>query len=120
MTELEHYGVKGMRWGVRRADRKQGGVFRRNKAKTDPAWTFAGNKGQLSAKRKYSDADIATLRRQVEGLRLESEYKKLTSSPSFVKQQTRQFVASQLQQNGGKLVAEAGPAILKALKQAKK
>lgn len=47
---LSHYGVKGMKWGVRR-DRRSGGGLR-------------GGTGLLSTKRAASDAKVKSLRKQ--------------------------------------------------------
>ena len=61
---LEHYGVKGMRWGVRRS-KQQLQDNRQNRQAARPQ----------SKARKMSDAELKT---RVERLRLEREYVKIT------------------------------------------
>ena len=61
-NELYHYGIKGMKWGVRRYQNEDGSL------------TSAG-------KKRYADAsslDDAELTSQVKRLNLEKQYKKLT------------------------------------------
>lgn len=59
MNELMHYGVKGMKWGVRK-DRKLPPRTRRAKAKT-------------------KDMTTKDLKRKVERFRLEADYDRYTS-----------------------------------------
>lgn len=65
MNYLEHYGVKGMRWGVRKAREKSSGV-RRKKASTKP-------------KRRVRDMSDEELRKAISRLEMEKKYKELTT-----------------------------------------
>ena len=69
MENLEHYGVKGMRWGKRRAAKK---AIKRASKKADitSRKTTADWNKQYSYRSKLSDSD---LQRAVNRLRLENE-----------------------------------------------
>lgn len=63
---LEHYGVKGMKWGVRRGASRTGKGGKRTKAAGDP----------LIRTRKLNDKQLQDL---VNRLRLEKQYLELTA-----------------------------------------
>ena len=78
-NELYHFGIKGMKWGVRRYQNKDGSL------------TAAGKKRQASANKHedytkvHSKANIssmsdAELRQRVNRLQMEQQYSKLSSS----------------------------------------
>lgn len=69
MENLEHYGVKGMRWGKRRAAKKATKRASKKAAITSRKTTADWNK-QYSYRSKLSDSD---LQRAVNRLRLENE-----------------------------------------------
>lgn len=85
---IEHYGVKGMQWGVRRSSKQ---LARARKAKKE-------NQPAAKAKR-MSDSELKS---KVERLRLEREYVKITNelAPSPV-------VKSLLAKHGGQAVSIA-------------
>ena len=93
-NELYHYGVKGMKWGIRK-DRSSGGSvdLQKAKKKVDAANTIVNEtrninnatskKGQKKAqKQKLSEAKIMTdqeLRERVNRLNMEQQYVKMSA-----------------------------------------
>lgn len=82
--ELYHWGVKGMKWGVRRYQNKNGtltsaGKKRRKsqqKKLTADEKERAARKADLKNRRTMSDAD---LKKKIERLKMEKEFKNLTN-----------------------------------------
>lgn len=70
-VELKHYGVKGMRWGVRRKQGSDGRVKRETSTDFKEARTLA--------KKRPSQLTNAELRKLNERLQLEQNYSNLTS-----------------------------------------
>ena len=72
---LEHHGVKGQKWGVRK---KSGAIrsikdgYRQNKASKDRENKF------ITGYKKRGSKSTAQLKKELERLRLEAEYKNLT------------------------------------------
>ena len=78
--ELYHWGVKGMKWGVRRYQNKNGsltpaGKKRRKEPSADKKERIARKK-DLKNRRTMSDAD---LKKKIERLKMEKEFKSLTN-----------------------------------------
>ena len=71
-NELKHYGVLGMKWGVRRARGTASKSSRRNKPMSDDAREVATIK-----KKKVREMSNAELKRANERIRLEQEYSRL-------------------------------------------
>lgn len=78
--ELYHWGVKGMKWGVRRYQNKDGSLTsagkKRQKKLTADEKERASRKKDLKNRRTMSDAD---LRKKIERLKMEKEFKSLTN-----------------------------------------
>lgn len=77
LNELEHYGVKGMKWGVRkdRSSKSSG-----TKKKSSRSEAQAKKKRAAAAKKAANDPKNMSndeLRRQNERMRLEQEFKRL-------------------------------------------
>lgn len=66
-TTLMHYGVKGMRWGIRKSDTKSGRTTQTTKKKPVQVDT--------PPKKKISEMTDAELREKIERLGLEKRYK---------------------------------------------
>ena len=65
--ELMHYGVMGMRWGVRRASKRSGGSKKGKKKKASQ---------QPQKKRRMSNKELTA---RVKRMQLEKQYRDLTS-----------------------------------------
>ena len=110
---LEQYGVRGMKWGVRKRRGSTPSNPSQPKAKSAPA-KQAPTKVPNSFKnkpqnRRMSDAE---LRNRLNRLQMEKQYRELTTSPkgkSFVKevlQDTGKQVARQALQTAGKVALQ--------------
>lgn len=77
---LEHFGVKGMRWGVHRFGRNDSGGTSKPKKKPGPSVDFARaekvrNKAKRGGLSSLSNADLKALN---ERMRLEQQYSELS------------------------------------------
>ena len=72
-NELYHYGVLGMKWGVRR-DRSTSAGFRKKRSRSDDSRDASAIK-----KKKLSQMSNAELKKVNERRRLEQEYSRLNS-----------------------------------------
>jgi len=104
-NELQHYGIKGMKWGVRRNTNRSGNTSKTGKGKKSLYKKEADRKKKRRLRaasknrRLLSDDDI---KRRMERLKLEKEFKNLTEeeiSPG------RKFTKDVLQQAGKKVAA---------------
>ena len=76
-NELYHYGVLGMKWGVKKS-RNSGGSSARKKSSRDPEDSRIkdSRKKDVKNRRKLSDAD---LKKKIERLKMEKQLKELTA-----------------------------------------
>lgn len=81
-NNLTHYGVKGMKWGVRRAEKRAAKAA----AKEADRKSESGDHKKASAlkKRKISSMSNEELRSLNERMNLEQQYSKLTAKPPSV------------------------------------
>lgn len=86
---LTHFGIKGMKWGIRRYQNKDGSL------------TPAG-KERYSADRDLKSLSDQELRDRISRLELEKRYKSLTTSDADVKRTNRgkEFITSVLESSG--------------------
>ena len=79
-TELKHYGIKGMRWGVRRFQNKDGTLTaagkKRNASKEDAHDDYKKAHSRKSVE-SMSDAE---LRNRLNRLQMEQQYSKLSGT----------------------------------------
>ena len=111
-NELMHYGVPGMKWGVRRTHTQ----FRRkpsNKKSTPDQKVRKARKSDLNKRRTMSDAD---LKKKIERMKLEKEFKNLTQEDIAP---GRKFVTEVMSSAGKKaLTAAAAGAMAYSVKVA--
>lgn len=74
---LEHYGVPGMHWGVRRGSSGSGGSFSRRKKVTVPEVQTVGKGNSLSAKPANKKMTDSQLRERINRLQMEKQYSQL-------------------------------------------
>jgi hypothetical protein len=95
--ELYHFGVKGMKWGVRRSKAKSVSAKKSSKKMTADQKAKASMKKDVKNRRTLSDAD---LRKKLERIKMEKQLKELTQeelSPG------RTFVKKVLSSSGQKV-----------------
>ena len=74
-NQLVHYGIKGMKWGVRRTDAQLARARGKSEQKSEDARIKATRKNDSKNRRKLSDAE---LKQKIERLKLEKQFKDLT------------------------------------------
>lgn len=84
---LEHHGVKGMRWGVRKDRSNRGNAFRERWKQQQEAKKLK-SKGKSKVKKEtddeqedYSNLDDNELRQRINRIKMEKEYASLTATP---------------------------------------
>lgn len=93
---LEHYGVKGMRWGVRRG--------RNAKEAPSAEASRAANIRDRAKRSKPKALSNAELREAIERMNLEQQFKRLSTNEKPV---VTRFIASTLQEIGKREVQAA-------------
>lgn len=86
-NELTHYGILGMKWGVRRSQRQLDRISGKAKRKN---WSDDATDAAKIKTKKVNQMSNAELRKLNERIRLENEYSNLTKSKPSA---GRKFVA---------------------------
>jgi len=98
---LEHYGIKGMRWGVRRTPEQIDRARARRAKKGKPNTPVSEDaKEAATAQKKASEGGVSTLSNQEleqlnKRLNLEKNYKDLTAPPKKAEKKKRQPLSKQ-------------------------
>ena len=101
-NELYHFGVKGMKWGVRRYQNKDGTLTkagRKKMAKLDKEYSkLIGQKRNTESpntsssptkKKKLSEMTDDEIREQINRITLEKQYTNLLKNPDSIKKQSK-------------------------------
>ncbi len=108
MNELRHHGVKGQKWGVRRYQNKDGSLTAAGKRRRDEADDKERiiRKTDMKKRRTMSDAD---LKKRIERLKLEREFKSLTEDDIAP---GRKYATDILKSIGTKTLSAAGAGLI--------
>ena len=101
-NELYHFGVKGMKWGVRRYQNKDGSLTksgRKKMAKLDKEYSkltgqkrnteSSNTRSLLTKKKKLSEMTDDEIREQINRITLEKQYTNLLKNPDSIKKQSK-------------------------------
>lgn len=103
--DLQHWGIKGMRWGVRRYQNRDGSLTAAGKRRIAAKGRKASEDNTASRPKTISELSDAELREKIARLRLEQDYINLTRN---IQQQTTKNSNSAVK----KFIGEAGKKII--------
>lgn len=117
--KLEHHGIKGMRWGVRRFQNKDGSLTPAGKKRYGSADVKAGSsperskpsllRGKSGGGKKLSEMTDAELDARIRRMQKEKTYKELEASLTLNKKSRLKRVASDLLES---LASKSGEALI--------
>lgn len=124
-NELMHYGILGMKWGIRRTPEQLGRKSKSN-SKENEKYNSKNSKkitkssSNSSSKKSVKDMSDAELREKINRLQLEKQYKDLTKSDAQ-SSKAKAFVADVLEKSGKNVATQLttyviGTAVNKAFK----
>lgn len=88
---LEHHGIKGMRWGVRRVVDTATGLVKRNKNTTVKTQEKAPENPPLNGGRRMSNAELKS---RITRMRLEQEYNSLLPKAPATKSKVEKLLSA--------------------------
>lgn len=111
MDELYHWGIKGMKWGVRRYQNKDGSYTPAGRKRRRDGWSEDAKTASDIKKKSVKEMSNTELRKLNERTRLENEYKQL--NPGAIRKGMKvagTIVATTgtilaLQSNSGKMIS---------------
>ncbi len=108
-NEFRHYGIKGMKWGVRRTPAQLGHLVKRS-PKGSPARVpkKAEEKKATSKKKKLSELTDDEIRQRISRLELERRYKDLLKEESKKVSRGKQFCMNVIETIGKNSLTNLG------------
>lgn len=110
-TELAHYGIKGMKWGVRRTEaqlaRARGASPKSNTKKNVSKKAATKSATSETPKKTVKEMSDDELREKISRLELEKRYKDLSKSTEAPKvNKGREFVARVIERSGENIATQ--------------
>lgn len=105
-NELIHYGILGMKWGVRRYQNKDGSLTAAGKKR----YSEDEKTKVSSSKKKISEMSNEELRKEIERLELEKRYRSLASetitSSNSKSKKAKEFTMRVLEKSGENIMSQ--------------
>lgn len=108
---LEHYGVRGMRWGIRRATTRGGTPPSKRKAKVDEGVKKDEPNKDEPKKKSVKDLSDSELNERIRRLQAEKQYAQLTT-PEKAKSVVKEVLANSAKSIAGQVLTQVGTAYI--------